>query len=137
MSRFSNALGAALRELRLSQKAFAGRCNLTHSQVNRFVRGHNVGLASLETVARALPDRQRAAVVAAWLRDAIPQSTVGIVSVSEPIASLEESPEELAALANLNPDLDRALRYLITAARTHTEISDLMIDLARALQGQH
>ncbi len=135
LSRFSNALGVALQELRLTQKEFAAACNLTPSQINRFVRGKNVGLASLETIARALPDAQRADVVAAWLRDALPQNTGGLVSILTAGRVAEESPEESAALAQLKPELNQAVRYLIAAARTHTEISDLLIDLEKALRG--
>jgi transcriptional regulator with XRE-family HTH domain len=137
MSRFSNALQLALQYLGWTQTAFAKQCGLPLPQINKYVRGRlAVGPGTLQTIARALPDRQRADVVAAWLRDALPDSAASSVSVLT-ASIVAESPEETAALANLNPDLDKALRFLIKIARDHSEIEDFMIDLARALRGKN
>jgi hypothetical protein len=117
----------------MTQKQFAQSTNLTHSQINRFVRGHNAGLGTLETIARNLPQPQRASVVAAWLRDALPESASGLVGIATDAPRIAESAEQLRR--ELNPECEAAIRFLGEQACRHTEISDLLIDLAKALKG--
>jgi transcriptional regulator with XRE-family HTH domain len=134
VSRFSNSLVNALDELGWSQLEFAGRCKINRSAVNKYVRGKlQVGSGTLDTMARELPERQRAEVVAAWLRDALPQTSSGLISIST-AERVAEQPD--FSLGELSPQLDQAVRYLLEKARKHTEISDLLIDLEKALRGQ-
>lgn len=134
MSRFSNALQSALDGLGWSQIDFADRCHINRSALNKYARGKlGVGAGTLETIARELPDRERAEVIAAWLRDAIPMSSSGLITVLTG-GRLEEQ-EEMFRRGELSRELDSAVRFLIEEARRHTVIGDLLIDLARALRG--
>lgn len=135
MSRFSNSLLNALGELGWSQIEFAQRTDISRSQLNKYVRGRlDVGAGTLETIARELPDRQRADVIASWLRDALPQTATGLISISTAGRVAEEA--DALPIGELSRELDRAVRYLIEQARKHVEISDLLIDLERALRGR-
>lgn len=135
VSLFSHSLEVALESLKLTQTQFAERCGIPLSQLNKYVRGKiDAGASTLETISRQLPEKQRAEVIASWLRDALPSSSSGLVSISTS-ERLAEQPS-LFESGELSRDLDRAVRYLIAQARRHTEISDLLIDLERALRGR-
>jgi hypothetical protein len=136
MSRFSNALTRAIEETQPSQTAFAKACGMDLRHLNRYVRGTaNCGAGNIQIIAQALPDAQRGEVVTAWLRDMVPDVANGLVSI------LSNATERTADLGiadgltrDLSPRLHDAIRYLIAQAQQHTAISDLLIDLARALR---
>lgn len=134
MSRFSEAFARALADTHVSQIEFSRRSRIIPSQVSKYARGKlGAGRAALETIARELPEAQRAKVIAAWLRDMIPENASGLVSVELPAMRLAESAPAFAA--DLSPELQSAFVYLIDQSR-HREIRDLIVDLARALQGK-
>lgn len=134
MSRASNALSAALSAARITQTELAKRSGLQLSQINRYVRGtYDIGPSALGPITSQLPEPHRSRVVSAWLRDHIPaeaQYSVSIHTHENYLAELDEP-----AVVSLAPDLQLAITYLTDQAREYTEISDLLIDLARALRG--
>jgi len=133
MSRFSHALTTALQDLGWTQLELANRTRLAPSQINKYVRGKlEPGAGALETICREFPEGQRANVVAAWLRDAVPQSASGLLAILTPGRTADLQAESVGELSR---EVDQAVRYLTDMARRHTEISDLLVDLAKALQG--
>jgi transcriptional regulator with XRE-family HTH domain len=136
MSLFSNALARAIEELGEPQNAFAQRAGLDPRTLNKYVRGRiDCGPANIQIIVRQLPNKQRADVLTAWLRDMIPEVGAGLVSIL---------PNDTARAADLDfptpmlqRDLREAVNYLVEQAQRYTAIADLLIDLASALRGEH
>lgn len=108
MSQFSEALQQALADIDRTQVDFADFCEIPRPQMNKYVTGAiTAGAQTLETIATALPEKQRAAVVVAYLRDRIPSSAEDIVKVSAVLGKPGRVglPDELTGVA----------RYAITS----------------------
>jgi hypothetical protein len=131
VSRFSNALAVALDQLGWTRRGFSRISGIPESQVSKYARGLiGAGAGVLETIARQLPEAQRASVVTAWLRDHLPETARGLVEIRTPAGTVAEEPQIV-----LEPELQRAMHYLAEMARHHREIDDLLIGLSKSLQG--
>ncbi len=132
MSRFSESFDLALHQLGLTRREYSRASGLPEGQVSKYARGLiAAGSASLETIARSLPEPQRAMVVSAWLRDHTPECAQQLISISTPdgISFCEEEPKLV-----LSDDLERAINHLKNMAVKHREIADLLIQLSSALE---
>lgn len=126
---FPAALSEALDDLGWTQAKLADFVSLPPQQISKYVTGAAiVGGDVIEKIGSALPSKQRAGVIAAYLRDRIPDCGRDLVKisayvharpkVSEPSplpADVREAIEGLAKLARKDSDIERLLVHLYAA----------------------
>lgn len=135
MSQFSNALTSALDSLHWQQKDLAAAASLTRSQANRAVRGTvAVGPDVVTKIIQALPSPYNGAILAAYVRDTVPEGFGHLVEIKSVTA------KDHAQAETLPEDLDPKLRSLIISfakrAAIRTEFGDLLRTLGTALDAR-
>ncbi len=133
MSMFSQAFDLALHQLGLSRREYSRASGIPEAQVSKYARGLiSAGTSSLETIAKSLPEEQRAMVVSAWLRDHTPECAHGIVKVETSRNVFQEEAPRLV----MSPELESAIRHISNMAVKHSEIGELVIRLSEALKSR-
>src|ERR1041384_973398 len=116
MSHFSNALLAVMEKNGLKPAAISGRTNIPQSSLSRYANGTNRPSPDVvEKFRGALPPADFAALVRAYLRDALPPSMRRLIR-STPLHEPPDLPEnlrraivDLTSAAVENPSVARAL----------------------------
>ena len=133
MSQFGNALTTVLSELKWSQTYFAEISGIQRTQVNRYARGtSSIDLTSLEKLLQVIPAPFNAQVLAAYLRDFIPDGAEGLVTLDLCGETVQESPPDLPG--GLDPEFRAAIVRLALLARRHTEVRDVVLSIDRLMR---
>lgn len=131
MSRFSESLKLALAELHLSQTTFANDCDIPRPHMSKYVSGALVaGAVIVEKIAAALPEKQRAAVVVAYLRDRVPECARELVKISAVLSK----PTRGAIPDDLTGPARAALVSLAKMAARDSDLRDVLIWLDKQVR---
>jgi transcriptional regulator with XRE-family HTH domain len=137
ISRFSNTLSVVIHdELKTTQGQFAKLVGITEPALSRYIRSiDRPGVEALEKIAKKLKPEMRARVVRAYLCDAIPPCTRGLVDITYKGAAQqtqskirEDAPEY--GSPNVPEKLHAAMRFLLGQAVTNPKIAQTIYSLA-------
>lgn len=134
MSYLATALTRALADLGTNQVEFSAKSGISRVQVNRAARGSaTTGRDVIGRIARALPDPHNGRVLAAWLRDEMPEDLRGLVDLlpgGDSLTLSEVSPEYGTRLDDRRAKLLAWVKLQII----NTEFCDLLDSLRAAIE---
>lgn len=135
MSYLATAFAGALSELGLNQIEFAEKAGINRVQVNRAARGSaSTGRDVIGRISRALPAPHSARVLAAWLRDEMPDDLRGLVDLlpsGDALTLSESAPEG----TSLDPRRAQLLAW-VKRQIINTEFCDLLESLRTAIEAK-
>lgn len=134
MSFVSIALARALEEIPLTQTALAQLSGIERGMLNRYVKGAAaLGPDNLTKLVAALPTPHKAALVAGFARDIVPDSEKPLVSIHPVDSRAAETAPVLPE--DFDADFRDALHYLAQRGVRHPQIRDMVLKLVVALRG--
>lgn len=136
MSYLATAFTHALNELGISQVEFAAQSDISRVQVNRAARGkQTTGRDVIGRIAKHLPAPHNGRVLAAWLRDEMPEDVrdlVELLPAGDSLTIAESNPDSGPAL-----DVRRAkLLSWVKRQIINAEFCDLLESLRTAIEAK-
>lgn len=130
MSCFSTALTKVLATIGWSQRELADATHIKAPQVNRYTRGtSNIQTDGLRAILKAIPDGHRAELLAAYLKDAIPEEFSHLVTILTNDCRVKESKDDdddFRLPEEADPELREIVKLLIRRAVARKEVRDML-----------
>ncbi len=119
----------------MTQKELSDLTSIKPPQVNRYVRGtSNIQPEILGSLLKAFPEEKRAELLAAYLKDAIPDGFDHLVAILTNEALVKEDTAAFRLPEETDPELQRIIASLTKRAIQRKEVRDMLLNFEALMQ---
>lgn len=135
MSQFSNQLQASIEAQNFTQTHVCEKADISQGQMSRYVNGENRPEPEMfERLLNLFPEKERIALILAYLQDDIPARFRKLVTVAPADAAANIKEEPPAYLSRMPRKLRAAYDYLGFAALEKPKVATTLINTAELVK---